>query len=213
MAHCFCKKIHGYAPIYAEDKILHTFGLVGVNFQHSCKCASVYGMFCIRILKPEKVFSDLCWKPAFILMFLTSLWRTIYMYHVCESSSTICVLPRLPLPGWPSAGGSPLRMRAWKPSWFCVVSRLVIRFNVLFMFIHQWTHKIPFFSHSLNNKSSNTEIRIPGNTRLEYKHRGEIEGKKISSFYTLEVGGDTDDDILGGTRNENTRQHKQQKEP
>lgn len=36
VAHCFCQKMHGYAPIYKDNKILHTFGLVGVNFQQFC---------------------------------------------------------------------------------------------------------------------------------------------------------------------------------
>lgn len=49
-------------------------------------------------------------------------------------------------------------------------------------------------------------MRIPGSTRLEYKHRWKIEGEKNPAFILQEVGGDTDDEILEGRRNENTRE-------
>lgn len=116
-------------------------------------------------------------------LYVSCMW--VFFYHLRSPSSTFT---------WLAISS----MRAWPSSWFCVVSRLVIRFNVLFMFIHQWTHKIPLFSHSLNNKSSNTEIRISGSTRLEYKHRGKIEGKKkIQLLYSR-----------SGRRHRHTRRNK-----
>lgn len=149
-------------------------------FENVSNISAPVAMACSELESWNLKRFSMIYAESLLIKFFTSLWRINYMYLVCGSfSSTICILPLLPLPGWPSGGGSLPIMRAWPSSWFCFVSRLVIRFKViLFMSIHQWTHKIPVFSHSLNNKSSNTVIRIPGSTHLEYKHRGKIEGKK-----------------------------------
>lgn len=98
-------------------------------------------------------------------------------------------------------------MWAWPSSRFSVVSRLVIRFNVLFIFIHQWTHKNPVFSHSLNNKSGQTQ-----RSKFQEVHdwntstREDRRKEKNPAFIRQEVGGDANDEILGGRRKENTRE-------